>query len=703
MTTLTMHNTPNFTLTRMANYMNDLLNSDAPLGSSSSSYPSASSTSEKGFSASKNDTASGSSNNLSHARYTETVSTIDADLSVNDSQEDAHISDKPVFRNTTQKTKTKSGDNTLKGITPLYNRSWFRPAAIGVGVGLVGLSAVAFMIGGGDEPQVAAASGSADVVAVDFQKDGRDQLSPEQAKFLAEQSRLRASAQAEEGVTNAAIVTNPTASVATNTYLDENVSDMTIVTRGKRDIPLSMAQLEKNERLEKSTDSYGNVSFKDTITGEVFIPSDAEAYKQAAMYNTNYQAPNQGMNGGGGNQNYSNGGGQGGGGNNGYYSGDYQDNNNYQDNNGYDSGQQAMRQPERQPDPYLGSARESLRNEYNGYTEQQAQNQAYISQRENELRQNQQQTLQARQQQAQQSFNSSLSGSQAQGEARRGFSSLNYNRPQNQNSQGQGQNYNSQGQGQDYQNQGNGNDNGSGSNSNNFGGNYTSNNVTLSPDGELVNQSTQRNTGASAQLTADGKIPPHIIRAGERIPVIITKAVNTDEGGRVTGEVVSGKFRGAKVYGSVVPTARSVGVRFTHLAPPNPRKPIIPINAIAATVVTDKEAIATNVKRHYARNYGVLALTSVLEGYGAAYEGVGQKSIVTDSGSVVTVNSGEIDNERIRGEVIGRLGQRLTQDVSRQGERPPTYFIAQGTLVNMVLTNNLDTTAVATDIGIGSR
>ena len=94
-------------------------------------------------------------------------------------------------------------------------------------------------------------------------------------------------------------------------------------------------------------------------------------------------------------------------------------------------------------------------------------------------------------------------------------------------------------------------------------------------------------------------------------------------------------------------------------------------------------------------------MTSILEGYGDAYEGAGQTSIVTDSGSIVTVKSNEVDTAQIRGEVIGNLGGRLTEDVAKLGSRPPTFLIAQGTVVNMILTNNLDTTAVATDIAAG--
>lgn len=710
MTTMTFNNP------LMAINMSNILNGNSPLPAK-----------EQVSSSSNEASADSYVNPYSNAEFnkpSDVNSVPNSDVHITDSKNaSSQPSDKPDFA------KKPLTGNRVSGIEPLYKRGWFRPVAITSGISLLVIGSVIYAFTG-DESYQYIEAGSANSAQVDTALDGRDNLNTSQAQYLVEQERLKAQGQAQEGITNAAILTNAEATAPRNTFVDENTSAMGVITHGQQGAPRTTADLAKDNKLTQNTDSDGNITFTDNVTGNIFVPSDAATQKQAALYgmtpatsqatyNTS-QPPSQGGYNQGGNQNYNNyDGSGGGGGDGGAYGGTYQD----------QSGQQ---QQVAQPDMYLQNTRETLRNEYDVYAQQQTENQSSIQQRNEMLQQQQQQLLQQRQGLVQNSFNSAVGNQNGTGQAANGFSSVSYNKPVNQgsNSNSMGNNPNGVNPNQSANGTGvNGNSDfgtngnfgggsnyqgGNGINNGDFNNFYPQNNSMGLPSNfsgnggnnggvPYINNQGQGQAQGQNGLNADGRLPSHILRAGTSIPVIITKSVNSDEGNRVIGEVVSGQFAGSKVYGVISPTARSVGVQFTRLAPPNPRKPIMPINAMATTLGSQKEAIASDVKRHYGRNYGVLALTSILEGYGDAYEGAGQTSVVTDSGSIVTVKSNEVDSAQIRGEVIGNLGSRLTQDVSKLGSRPPTFLIAQGTVVNMILTNNLDTTAVATDIAAGQR
>ena len=705
MTTMTFNNLS------MATNMSNILNSNAPLPSK-----------EQGSSSSSADSYTTPYASAEFNRVNDINSVPNGDEVIANSRNNS--SDKPVF---SPKTESLSG-HKISGLDPLYKRGWFRPVVISSGIGVLLVGSVIYAFTGDDSVQYIEGS-SANSAQIDAALNGRDNLNTTQAQFLVEQDRIKAQAQAQEGITNAAIITSAEANAPRDTFVDENTSAMNVITHGQQGAPKTTAELSKDKSLVKNTDSDGNITFTNSETGDIFVPSDAAIQKQSALYNqpaSNPQAvyntsqpTGQGGYNQGGNQNYNNNNYDGSGGGYG---------NTYQDQNSQQQQQVA------QPDMYLQNTRETLRTEYDVYAQQQTENQSNIQQRNEMLKQQQQQLYQQRQGLVDNSFSSAVGSQSGASQPASGFSSVNYNKPTNQsgnignNPNGANPNQSAGGNNEFGTNGnfggGNNYQGGDGINGN-FGGgnNYQGGDATNffpqntpmmlpannggnalyqnSPYQNLPQQGQGYNTQNQNGLDANGRLPSHVLRAGTSIPVMITKSVNSDEGNRVIGEVVSGKFAGSKVYGVIAPTARSVGVLFTRLAPPNPRKPIMPINAMATALGSQKEAIATDIKRHYGRNYGVLALTSILEGYGSAYEGAGQTSIVTDSGSIVTVKSNEIDSDQIRGEVIGSLGTRLTEDVSKLGSRPPTFLIAQGTVVNMVLNNNLDTTGVATDIAAG--
>ena len=226
-------------------------------------------------------------------------------------------------------------------------------------------------------------------------------------------------------------------------------------------------------------------------------------------------------------------------------------------------------------------------------------------------------------------------------------------------------------------------------------------NVGFSGQNGQVGYGNNTLNNAQSGVVLNQRLPDNVVRAGTKWQAVITKAVNTDEGLQVIAELVTGKFAGSTVYGIVQPSGRNIGVLFQTVAQRNSRKPLIPIQAYATTIGTQKTAISTDVKNHYTRNYGIKGLSAVLRGVGEAYEGAGETSVITDSGNVITTKDSKPDSSKIKADVLGELGKDLTDDISKLGNRPPTFKVPIGTVVNVVLSGDLDINGTTSSIAQG--
>lgn len=211
--------------------------------------------------------------------------------------------------------------------------------------------------------------------------------------------------------------------------------------------------------------------------------------------------------------------------------------------------------------------------------------------------------------------------------------------------------------------------------------------------GGVTKSNSGNGNNGNVQLTANGLLPSNIIRAGTTWAVVIKNKVNTDNGSYVVGEIANGAFAGSEVYGTVEPTGRNIGISFTAIKPKSPRKPLIPISAIAMTIGGSGN-VASKVNYHYAQNYGTMILTSAIGGYGSAYSTPKQTTTVSDG--VVITTQDEATAKQVRANIYQQLAAQITQDMARFGSRPPTFIVNQGSVLQMTLINNMDTKA-ATD------
>jgi len=179
-------------------------------------------------------------------------------------------------------------------------------------------------------------------------------------------------------------------------------------------------------------------------------------------------------------------------------------------------------------------------------------------------------------------------------------------------------------------------------------------------------------------------------------------SVNTDEGLQVIAQVMDGPFVGSEVYGIVQQTGRDIGIQFTRIVPPNPRKPIIPVNAMALTIGSQKQAVSSDRNNHHLQNYSVMAAESAIQGYGDAYADQNETVILQSDGTVIT-SKGETTRKEVQGNILSQFAQRLNGDVAKLGNRAPTYYVRQGAVLQMKLLTNLDRNQVVSDIASSNQ
>lgn len=218
------------------------------------------------------------------------------------------------------------------------------------------------------------------------------------------------------------------------------------------------------------------------------------------------------------------------------------------------------------------------------------------------------------------------------------------------------------------------------------------------------NQATNVTTSNDATRQSDNikpeLLPKHIIRAGTSYPVAIINSINSDYTTTVKARVTSGPFSGMSVYGQIEPNGRNIGISFTAIEPKNPRQALIPINAIALTY--DGTGKIANANHHYLQNYLTMVAQSYIAGYGSAYANSGTTTTMNNQGVVVT-QSQRADSRQIRGEIYASLADRLNQDVGIFANRPTTFTIAAGTMLNMTLISNLDTHQSTPSINVNNQ
>lgn len=201
------------------------------------------------------------------------------------------------------------------------------------------------------------------------------------------------------------------------------------------------------------------------------------------------------------------------------------------------------------------------------------------------------------------------------------------------------------------------------------------------------------NGKTTGDLNGDDERPP-IIKAGDIIFAVLNTAVDSDEPGPVLATVVTGKYKEAKLVGTLQKTASLPGtngptkviLKFTTFSIPEHRHSIS-INAVAIDPDTARTALASNVDHHYLLRYGSLFASSFIEGYGAAVTQAGTVTQNADGSSVTTRQQLDPREEIAAG--LGTVGRRWGEQIGSQFNRPNTITVDSGTGVGILFTNDV--------------
>ncbi len=164
---------------------------------------------------------------------------------------------------------------------------------------------------------------------------------------------------------------------------------------------------------------------------------------------------------------------------------------------------------------------------------------------------------------------------------------------------------------------------------------------------------------------------PPLIKAGSTAYATLDSEMNTDDSPDVFATIRGGDWDGAKIIGTVQQGPRQAAINFTVLAPQDSR-PTMSINAVALREEDLKRGMADDIDHHTFSRYTALAVSALMSGYGRAAAIVPGTSIVTPGGATIVTTQKPTDEE-IRGAAIGEVGVQMSQEVRRGFNRPATY------------------------------
>ncbi len=184
-------------------------------------------------------------------------------------------------------------------------------------------------------------------------------------------------------------------------------------------------------------------------------------------------------------------------------------------------------------------------------------------------------------------------------------------------------------------------------------------------------------TGQGGSSGSSGKAP--LIRAGTIYFAVLDTAVNSDQPGPVMATIVAGRYKGAKLLGTMStfpPHGKKVMLTFQTMTvkwlPSS-----ISVDAVAIDPNTARTALSSKTNNHILLKYGTLFAASFLEGYGQAFLQSGQQIVSTASSTTSST-----PNLSPAGKIyvaLGNVGNKFGSALQQLYNMPPTVQVYQGT------------------------
>ncbi|MDR7926399.1 DotG/IcmE/VirB10 family protein [Acidithiobacillus thiooxidans] len=155
-------------------------------------------------------------------------------------------------------------------------------------------------------------------------------------------------------------------------------------------------------------------------------------------------------------------------------------------------------------------------------------------------------------------------------------------------------------------------------------------------------------------------------------------ALNSNEPGPVEAEIVSGRFKGAKVLGNFKREKDRLVVAFDEMTWNHQS---YPISAYAINAKTARTYIATSVNHHTLARWGSLIAASFLGGVDNALD-MANESETFGNGYAVVAN--QMSDGQIPLYAAGNVGNVLTPILAKRFNEPPTVREAQGAAIGLL-------------------
>ncbi len=167
-----------------------------------------------------------------------------------------------------------------------------------------------------------------------------------------------------------------------------------------------------------------------------------------------------------------------------------------------------------------------------------------------------------------------------------------------------------------------------------------------------------------------------ILKMGTILFAVLKTSINSDEPGPVLATIVTGKYAGAQIIGTLKRQKEKLLLTFDHMTYkdwPNSIK----INAVAIDADTARTALASDVNHHYLSRYASLFASSFISGYGQATENSGNSSTSRADGSTTSSTSEYNTKDKI--EIgLGEVAKQLSVEAKKNFTRPPTVTVNSG-------------------------
>lgn len=178
-----------------------------------------------------------------------------------------------------------------------------------------------------------------------------------------------------------------------------------------------------------------------------------------------------------------------------------------------------------------------------------------------------------------------------------------------------------------------------------------------------------------------------LIKAGTIMFGVLDTAVNSDHAGPVMATLVSGKYKGAKLLGSLSRTSdgKRVILRFNQMSMPD-WPDVLQINAVAMNPDDAHTAIASSVDNHYLLRYGALFGASFLSGYSQAITNAGTTSLGLGVIQVTHPRLSARDRTLVG---LGEVGKNLSDVTRSLVDTPPTVRVNAGVGIGVLFMANV--------------